>query len=216
MVGSTNHLDKLDPGIAKRPSRFDRKYYFSNPDFDQRILYAKFWQGKLSDNKAIDFPDKLCDKIAEITNKFSFAYMQEAFVATLLAIAVRGGEDAASATREAHRWAGPEDPMARIPQERRVGRLDRRGGGEDPDLDRLELWVEMQKQVKILKEEMEEKARTVVHPALSSSSQQSLPSRPNKVVDVERLTNYRDELDALLHGRRSVRLGPDAEEGIGL
>lgn len=25
MVGSTNHLDRLDPGIAKRPSRFDRK-----------------------------------------------------------------------------------------------------------------------------------------------------------------------------------------------
>lgn len=25
MIGSTNHLDRLDPGIAKRPSRFDRK-----------------------------------------------------------------------------------------------------------------------------------------------------------------------------------------------
>lgn len=26
MIGSTNHLDRLDPAIANRPSRFDRKY----------------------------------------------------------------------------------------------------------------------------------------------------------------------------------------------
>lgn len=31
MVASTNHLDRLDPGITKRPSRFDRKYLFSLP-----------------------------------------------------------------------------------------------------------------------------------------------------------------------------------------
>lgn len=31
MVASTNHLDKLDPGLSKRPSRFDRKYLFPTP-----------------------------------------------------------------------------------------------------------------------------------------------------------------------------------------
>lgn len=31
MVASTNHLDRLDPGITKRPSRFDRKYLFPLP-----------------------------------------------------------------------------------------------------------------------------------------------------------------------------------------
>jgi transitional endoplasmic reticulum ATPase len=25
LVGSTNHLDRLDPGLSSRPSRFDRK-----------------------------------------------------------------------------------------------------------------------------------------------------------------------------------------------
>jgi len=28
MIGSTNHLERLDPGISKRPSRFDRKYHY--------------------------------------------------------------------------------------------------------------------------------------------------------------------------------------------
>ncbi|KAK5245880.1 hypothetical protein LTR16_007204, partial [Cryomyces antarcticus] len=31
MVASTNHLDQLDPGLSKRPSRFDRKYLFPLP-----------------------------------------------------------------------------------------------------------------------------------------------------------------------------------------
>jgi len=89
MVGSTNHLDQLDPGISKRPSRFDRKYLFPDPDREQRKQYAAFWQRKLKDNKDIEFPDKLCDAIAGITDGFSFAYIQEAFVASLLAIAGR-------------------------------------------------------------------------------------------------------------------------------
>lgn len=95
MVGSTNHLDQLDPGIAKRPSRFDRKYLFPNPSKPQRVAYSKFWQGKLADNKDIEFPDEICDELASITDGFSFAYMQEAFVAALLALAAREahGED---------------------------------------------------------------------------------------------------------------------------
>lgn len=89
MVGSTNHIDRLDPGISKRPSRFDRKRLFPNPNEAERTQYAKFWQQKLKDNKDVEFPDHLCPAIAKITEDFSFAYMQEAFVAALLAIAGR-------------------------------------------------------------------------------------------------------------------------------
>ena len=71
MIGSTNHLDRLDPGIANRPSRFDRKYFFPNPDYDQRVQYCKYWQHKLSDNKDVEFPDEICEAVAEITDKFS-------------------------------------------------------------------------------------------------------------------------------------------------
>jgi transitional endoplasmic reticulum ATPase len=205
MVGSTNHLDRLDPGIAKRPSRFDRKYYFPNPSYDQRVQYAKFWQGKLKDNKDVEFPDKLCSKIAEITPKFSFAYMQEAFIATLLAIAARGGKNVAEADREAERWSGPQDPMkvagtlhanfnSRVPIGDVLAAIlnpDLESTSDsDPDFDKLELWVEMKKQVKILKDEMEEKKH---------KSDWELPSRP-KVAHPPHSTQFRDELDAILHG----------------
>merc|ERR1712098_623856 len=87
MIGSTNHLDRLDPGIAKRPSRFDRKFLFPNPSIDERVQYCHYWQKKLRDNKEIEFPDDICRAAAKITDGFSFAYIQEAFVTALLSIA---------------------------------------------------------------------------------------------------------------------------------
>lgn len=126
MLGSTNHLDRLDPGISKRPSRFDRKYLFPNPNEPQRVAYAHYWQTKLEDNKDLDFPDALCEAIASITNGFSFAYIQEAMVASLLAIAARGSSDRESSSQS---------------------------GGND-DLDKLVLWREIKKQVKILRDEI--------------------------------------------------------------
>lgn len=109
MIGSTNHLERLDPGISKRPSRFDRKYFFPDPDEEQRVQYCRFWRKKLQENEDVEFPEVLDKPIARITKGFSFAYMQEAFVASLLAIAAqeedeeeeedtpgkyRGGDDA--------------------------------------------------------------------------------------------------------------------------
>ncbi|KAK4890923.1 hypothetical protein LTR28_002533, partial [Elasticomyces elasticus] len=85
-------MDRLDPGISKRPSRFDRKYYFPDPDMQQREKYCHYWQKKLSDNKEVEFPDELCTAIAKITDDFSFAYIQEAFIAALLTIAAYNGE----------------------------------------------------------------------------------------------------------------------------
>ncbi|KAF2644191.1 P-loop containing nucleoside triphosphate hydrolase protein [Massarina eburnea CBS 473.64] len=87
MIATTNHLDELDPGLSKRPSRFDRKYLFPLPDKGERSQYAQYWRHKLEGKKDIDFPSKLCDAIADITDDFSFAYLKEAFVATLLELA---------------------------------------------------------------------------------------------------------------------------------
>ncbi|KAI1364759.1 P-loop containing nucleoside triphosphate hydrolase protein [Xylaria arbuscula] len=150
MVGSTNHLDRLDPGISKRPSRFDRKYFFQDPNFEQRIAYCKFWQRKLTDNKEIEFPDELCEAIANITDKFSFAYMQEAFVAALLAIARRPSDDVRSECSSTHRkmveggWLDSWDDQS-----------DSQTDGDsdsDVDLDELILWIEIKKQIKTLRE----------------------------------------------------------------
>lgn len=100
MIGSTNHLEQLDPGIAKRPSRFDRKYLFDVPNRDERVQYCEYWRRKLSDNKKIDFPKELSGKIADLTENFSFAYMKEAFVAALLVIVRQSDESLARARRD--------------------------------------------------------------------------------------------------------------------
>ncbi|RYC86335.1 hypothetical protein BFJ63_vAg10858 [Fusarium oxysporum f. sp. narcissi] len=146
IIASTNHLELLDPGIAKRPSRFDRKYYFPDPNIDQREAYCRFWQKKLKPNKDIEFPDKLCRAIAEITDKFSFAYIQEAFVATLLAIARR------SKTKPT--VGGSEEAWVLVSDDFGDALASDKG-----DLDRLELWVEIKKQIKILREGIEEESK---------------------------------------------------------
>jgi transitional endoplasmic reticulum ATPase len=119
---SFSHLDRLDPGISKRPSRFDRKYLFPNPNEEQRVKYAKFWQAKLKDNKDVEFPDKMCEAVSLITDGFSFAYMQEAFVASLLALALSDKEE----------------------------------GHHDTDLDKLPLWQQLKKHIKILRDELQQ------------------------------------------------------------
>lgn len=134
MVASTNHLDKLDAGLSSRPSRFDRKYLFPLPSEAERTLYCQFWRRRLKERKVeIEFPMKICQAAALITDGFSFAYMQEAFVATLLAIAGRRSEIL-------------DDEFDEVVS-----------GGEkdgDRDLDDYELWREMKKTIKALREDM--------------------------------------------------------------
>jgi AAA+ superfamily predicted ATPase len=84
MIGSTNHLDRLDPAISKRPSRFDRKYHFKIPDSAEREAYADYWRKKLLKNERLQFPEELCSYIAKLAEGFSFAYLKELFVMALL------------------------------------------------------------------------------------------------------------------------------------
>ena len=124
MVASTNHLDQLDPGLSSRPSRFDRKYLFPLPSEAERILYCDYWRAKLMNKPSIKFPKMLSPAIAGITEGFSFAYLKEAFVATLLSIAGNRSENGI-------------------------------GDEEDGNLDAYELWREMKRQVKLLREDMD-------------------------------------------------------------
>lgn len=124
MVATTNYLERLDPGLSKRPSRFDRKYLFPLPNLEERTTYCEFWRNKLRNKPSIDFPKKLCGAIAGITDQFSFAYLQEAFVATLLVLARRNTEG-----------GGSDDD-------------------DDDELDKYEFWRVMKQQVKNLREDM--------------------------------------------------------------
>ena len=86
MIGSTNHLERLDPGISKRPSRFDRKYHYKIPGRRERVLYCEYWKKKLERNSNVDFDPMICQVVADLTDGFSFAYLKELFVQTLLTI----------------------------------------------------------------------------------------------------------------------------------
>ena len=51
--------------------------FFGNPDRSERVLYARYWQEKLKDNKDIEFPDSLVNTVADKTEDFSFAFLKE-------------------------------------------------------------------------------------------------------------------------------------------
>jgi len=89
IIATTNHFDRLDAGLSSRPSRFDRKYKFDDPDKEERTLYCKYWQGKLADNDAVDYPDSLVVEIADTTYGFSFAYLKECFVSSLVLLVAK-------------------------------------------------------------------------------------------------------------------------------
>lgn len=127
MVASTNHLDQLDPGLSSRPSRFDRKYLFPIPSEEERVMYCDYWREKLKNKPTIKFPKQLSPAIAAITQGFSFTYLKEAFVATLIVIAGKRSEE-------------------------RVGLVDE---GDDDSLDDYELWREIKKQIKLLRNDMD-------------------------------------------------------------
>jgi len=152
MVGSTNHLDRLDPGISKRPSRFDRKYLFPEPSLEQRKQYCAFWRKKLEDNEDVAFPERLEGAIAAITKGFSFAYIQEAFVAALLAIA-NGDADDDDEEKEAEKLVCACDDPANM------AGLVERDIKDDEELEKYVLWREIKKVVKTLREELEERQR---------------------------------------------------------
>ena len=126
VVGSTNFLDRLDPGLSKRPSRFDRKYLFPLPNEHERTLYCEYWRHKLAKNPDVHFPEKLSPAMAHITSGFSFAFLQECFVATLLVL------------------ARDEDDVAHESDD-----------DDDDDLDKYELWRTFKQQADVLRKEVD-------------------------------------------------------------
>ncbi|OBT83388.1 hypothetical protein VE02_08359 [Pseudogymnoascus sp. 03VT05] len=89
MIGSTNHLNKLDPAIAKRPSRFDRKYHFGLPGLAERETYCAYWGKKLEGKETVGITAQMATALAGFTEGFSFAYLKELFLASLVAVATK-------------------------------------------------------------------------------------------------------------------------------
>ncbi len=82
VLATTNHPEKLDASILDRPSRFDRKYYFRLPAEAERLAYIKNWNGELQTD--LQLSEKGATRIVSATDGFSFAYLKELFVASMV------------------------------------------------------------------------------------------------------------------------------------
>jgi AAA+ superfamily predicted ATPase len=82
ILASTNHPEKLDQSILERPSRFDRKYYFKLPALPERTKYIAYWNDSLEESMRLSEQGIL--DVAQHTNNFSFAYLKELFLSSIM------------------------------------------------------------------------------------------------------------------------------------
>ena len=94
-IATTNHPDKLDPAILDRPSRFDRKYHFGLPARPERLAYIGRWDRSL-DPEARLTPEAEAEA-ADRTDGFSFAYLKELCLSSLMAWVAAPGPTAMDA-----------------------------------------------------------------------------------------------------------------------
>jgi len=82
VLATTNHPEKLDSSILDRPSRFDRKYYFQLPADAERRAYIAKWNGELQPEMRVS--EKGIARVVRDTRDFSFAYLKELFVTSMV------------------------------------------------------------------------------------------------------------------------------------
>lgn len=51
------------------------------------MLYCQYWHRKLEKHPLVAFPKEMCPIVAKLTEGFSFAYLKELFIASLLVVA---------------------------------------------------------------------------------------------------------------------------------
>jgi SpoVK/Ycf46/Vps4 family AAA+-type ATPase len=76
IIATTNHLEDIDEAISKRPSRFDRQYFFNHPTPALREQYIKKRFAKLPN--LIDIPEVM-QALVKDTEKMSFAHLNEIY-----------------------------------------------------------------------------------------------------------------------------------------
>jgi hypothetical protein len=82
-IATTNHPGKLDPAILDRPSRFDRKYHFGLPARPERLAYIERWNRSIEPEARLTLEGE--PRAADRTEGFSFAYLKELFLSSLMA-----------------------------------------------------------------------------------------------------------------------------------
>jgi ATP-dependent 26S proteasome regulatory subunit len=89
VLATTNHPEKLDSSILDRPSRFDRKYYFQLPAEAERLTYIDRWNERVQPEMRIT--ETGAAALAGMAEGFSFAYLKELFVASMVQWLSSGG-----------------------------------------------------------------------------------------------------------------------------
>jgi ATP-dependent 26S proteasome regulatory subunit len=82
VLATTNHPGKLDPAILDRPSRFDRKYHFQLPAGPERLAYIMKWNSDLQLDLQVS--ENGAAEVVNATEGFSFAYLKELFVTSMV------------------------------------------------------------------------------------------------------------------------------------
>ncbi|HEX6479808.1 MAG TPA: ATP-binding protein, partial [Ktedonobacteraceae bacterium] len=91
MLATTNHPERLDPAILDRPSRFDRKYPFDLPALEERQAYIRMWNSSLQ--AALRLSSDAEVQLTEQTEGFSFAYLKELFLSSMMRWINRPGQE---------------------------------------------------------------------------------------------------------------------------
>lgn len=82
-LATTNFPERIDPAIVDRPSRFDRKYCLDLPATEERARFlARFSEG-IDPEMRLD-AESVRD-VADRTSGFSFAYLKELTVSSIMA-----------------------------------------------------------------------------------------------------------------------------------
>src|SRR6185369_7631718 len=89
VLATTNHPEKLDSAILDRPSRFDRKYYFQLPAETERRAYIRKWHDELQPEMRMS--EAVTSTVVQKTEGFSFAYLKELLVASMMEWVSGGG-----------------------------------------------------------------------------------------------------------------------------
>jgi hypothetical protein len=95
VLATTNHPDRLDPAILNRPSRFDRKYHFELPAAPERAAYVAIWNRDLEPALRLD-PAGI-EAIVAATEGYSFAYLKELFLSSMMRWIARPGAESMEA-----------------------------------------------------------------------------------------------------------------------
>jgi ATPase family associated with various cellular activities (AAA) len=90
-LATTNHPERLDPSILDRPSRFDRKYPFDLPEQPERRAYIVMWNATLK--PVLRISEEAAVKFSELTEGFSFAYLKELFLSSMMRWIARPQQD---------------------------------------------------------------------------------------------------------------------------